>query len=117
MYLSKDASRNTRFFDMHGFVLLPSFATRKETQEMKEKMQNLIETEWCPSTEKTTIFRTDEKQVESQGSSDYFLSSSNKVHYFLEKDAVNKNGSIKVSKSMALNKVGHGLHYLPPFLN
>jgi len=58
------------------------------------------------------VFRTDEKQEGAQGSSDYFLDSSNRTHFFMEADAEAEGGGIKegLSKEESLNKVGHGIH-------
>ena len=50
-------------------------------------------------------------QTSAQGSSDYFLDSADRVHFFAEKGALAKDGGVKTSeKLLALNKAGHGLH-------
>jgi phytanoyl-CoA hydroxylase len=107
-----------RFFDKHGFVLVESFSSPDEVQSMKSHMQHLVNSQWNPS-ESTHVFRTDDKQIEAQGRSDYFLDSANKTHFFAEKDAM-KNGELKSkyksNKIAALNKAGHGMHTTPgPF--
>ena len=57
------------------------------------------------------MFRTDSEQTSAQGSSDYFLDSADRVHFFAEKDALNDDGTVKtLEKLLALNKAGHGLH-------
>ena len=70
---------------------------------------------------KITVFRTDDKQIDTQGSDDYFLESANKVHFFAESKAI-QTSSTKLkpeflqNKMKALNKAGHGLHMMPgPF--
>jgi phytanoyl-CoA hydroxylase len=108
-----------RFFDKHGFILVPSFASPQEIQSMKSHIQELVDKEWNPQTS-THVFRTDEKQIEAQGKSDYFLDSANKTHFFAEKDAMDDNGGLKEAyrenKISALNKAGHGMHTTPgPF--
>ena len=40
---------------------------------------------------------------------DYFLNSGDKIRYFLEVDAVDKEGKLTRDKSKAVNKIGHGL--------
>merc|ERR1719220_2653253 len=66
---------------------------------------------WDPTQTLAPVFRTDNDN-KSQGSSDYFLDSSDRIHFFLEKDAAQENGNLKpeLEKLRALNKVGHGLH-------
>ena len=56
-------------------------------------------------------------QSEVQGKSDYFLSSSNDIHFFLESSAVDEStNGIKegCDKLLLLNKVEHGLHLVDP---
>mmetsp|Transcript_47114 Transcript_47114/g.98790 ORF Transcript_47114/g.98790 Transcript_47114/m.98790 type:complete len:405 (-) Transcript_47114:294-1508(-) len=108
-----------RFFDKHGFILLPNFATSSEVESMKSSMEELVNTQW-KSTNKTQVFRTDSKQCEAQGKSDYFLDSASKCHFFAEVAAMDGDGELKEEyrqrKVTALNKAGHGLHTVPgPF--
>lgn len=62
------------------------------------------------------VFRTDAKQVEAQGKDDYFMSSADKIRFFLEEGALDATGSLcaGLSKHEALNKAGHALHELHP---
>ncbi|KAL7479239.1 hypothetical protein ACHAW6_004979 [Cyclotella cf. meneghiniana] len=108
-----------RFFDAHGFILVPSFSSPAEIQSMKSHMHDMVQNEWNPA-QSTHVFRTDEKQLEAQGKSDYFLDSASKTHFFAEKDAMDDNGELKeayrTEKISALNKAGHGMHTSPgPF--
>ncbi|KAI0000440.1 phytanoyl-CoA dioxygenase [Russula vinacea] len=45
---------------------------------------------------------------------DYFLTSGDKIRYFLEQDAINGQGNLTREKHRAVNKIGHGLHELDP---
>ena len=117
-------TKRCRFFDKHGFIFLPNFATHGEVQSMKSSMEQLVNDEWKTGADKhsTQVFRTDQKQVEAQGRSDYFLDSASKIHYFAEKDALDddENGKLKqeyiTNKIAALNKAGHAMHIMPgPF--
>ncbi|XP_054706238.1 phytanoyl-CoA dioxygenase domain-containing protein 1-like isoform X2 [Uloborus diversus] len=45
---------------------------------------------------------------------DYFINSGDKISFFFEKDAVDKEGNLVVDKSKALNKIGHALHWWNP---
>lgn len=42
------------------------------------------------------------------------MDSSDKVSYFFEASAVGENGKLLVDSKIALNKVGHALHWLNP---
>ena len=120
-----------QYFDRNGFLYLPSFASiSDEVIPMKDYMKFLVNERWHPlmNNEKDdnnkvmkdgslTVFRTDKEQEKKQGSSDYFLDSSNRIHFFAEKDAVDsENGSVILKekywkdKMAALNKSGHALH-------
>lgn len=39
---------------------------------------------------------------------DYFLTSGDKIRYFLEEDALDKDGKLIRDKTKAVNKIGHG---------
>ena len=137
-------SKQCQYFDKHGFLLVKSFCDQDEIQVMKDEMHHLVTEQWNPNPNqnddrdygdgdgdgdsngsgnnknKITIFRTDEDQIDNQGSDDYFLTSANKVHFFAEHKAMDENGQLqpqyynhRQNKILALNKVGHGLHLLP----
>lgn len=110
-------SDNCQFFDEYGFLHVKNFASSKEILDMKHQMQTLVDTQWDPNGEGLTVFRTDEKQIEEQGSTDYFLESANKVHFFAESGAMTQEGKLKQEflndKITALNKAGHGMHVQP----
>ena len=40
---------------------------------------------------------------------DYFLNSGDKIRYFLEEGAVDKDGHLTKEKTKAINKIGHGV--------
>ena len=48
---------------------------------------------------------------------EYFLTSGDKIRYFLEEDAVDDHGKLTREKVKAVNKIGHGEFYIsPPFV-
>mmetsp|Transcript_59215 Transcript_59215/g.105216 ORF Transcript_59215/g.105216 Transcript_59215/m.105216 type:complete len:338 (+) Transcript_59215:51-1064(+) len=101
-----------QLFERDGFLHIKGFASKEECARLKNRMKELIDA-WDPSAEQPTVFVTDTKQqLKHQGSSDYFLDSADRIHFFFEKGATNEDGSLKkdVAKHRALNKVGHGLH-------
>lgn len=114
---------------------------------MKQHMQHLVDTQWDPHHEndnsnnnsssssntdnnnnnnktqskKLSVFRTDEKQIQEQGSDDYFLTSAHNIHFFAESRAMTPQGDKLLdcyyqkneNKILALNKAGHGIHLQP----
>jgi len=118
-------TRRCQYFDTHGFAVVQSFADSSEVIAMKDQMQALVDEEWDPNNTKPTVFRTDEKQIDEQGSDDYFLESANQVHYFAEAQAMTTATATAASdkqllkdefaqnKILALNKAGHGMHVRP----
>ncbi|CAK9117731.1 unnamed protein product [Durusdinium trenchii] len=103
-------------FEEQGFLLLKGFVSKDECEKMKTRMKDLVEA-WDPQSEAPAPFTTDsQQQVQMQGKSDYFLDSADRIHFFIEKTAADKDGKLKDTqkKFQSLNKVGHGLHVLDP---
>ena len=61
-----------------------------------------------------TVFSTDDQ---SHARSDYFLTSGDKIRYFLEDGALDESGELISDKRRALNKVGHAMHDLDPAIS
>eukprot|EP00434_Breviolum_minutum_P010261 symbB.v1.2.009055.t1/scaffold569.1/size186053/24 len=103
-------------FQEKGFLHLKGFISMDECEIMKKRMKELVDG-WDPEHETPAAFTTDSKQqTEMQGKSDYFLDSADRIHFFIEKSAADKDGKLKAgqTKFESLNKVGHGLHVLDP---
>ena len=101
-------------FDRDGFLVVENFATAAECDAMRAQMAKLV-AEWDGLSR--TVFRTDGEQEAAQGSSDYFLDSADRCHFFLEPDAVDPDtGGIRAGlpRLEAMNKAGHGLHSADP---
>lgn len=102
-----------QFLDTHGFLVVPGFCGSAECLALKEQMKQLADQYWNPE-ENVDTFGTDAKSNTQRG--DYFLDSSNRVHYFAEPTAL-QEGKLKAelegNKLAALNKAGHGMHTIP----
>ena len=112
-------SHTCQFFDATGFYLSKAFASLDECAAMKQQMEDLVRDDWNPDQQALDSFGTDTESNTARG--DYFLESSDKIHYFTEPTALDKNGTSLLpeyqvdsnSKMKALNKVGHALHLTP----
>lgn len=92
------------YFDRWGFLHVKNFVSATECDDMIAAMGRHIDA-WDPERELQT-FRTDEKQEEAQGSSDHFLDSADRIHFFTEPGAVDEEtGKLLVGKTESLNKV------------
>jgi len=98
-------------FYRDGFLHLESFATREQCSALQQRMHQLIAS-WDPSKTMAPVFTTAEDQSNAQGSSDYFLDSADRIHFFLEEGVVGEDGKLKagLDKAKSVNKVGHGMH-------
>jgi phytanoyl-CoA hydroxylase len=61
--------------------------------------------------EVASIFSTREQ---NRLTDDYFLESGDKIRFFFEEDAFDRDGKLKQSKERSINKIGHALHDLDP---
>lgn len=101
-------------FDTHGFLRVRNFAPQDECKAMLDRMHDLVDG-WDPVGELVGFNTRAKEQLSEQGSSDYFLDSADRIHFFAELGAIDETtgGLVEgLSKQRALNKVGHGLHLL-----
>ncbi|KDR07687.1 phytanoyl-CoA dioxygenase domain-containing protein 1 isoform X2 [Zootermopsis nevadensis] len=96
-------------FLQDGCLVLDDFLTDKEVEELRKAADELIQD--IPTESHKSVFSTTEAQ---QRKDKYFLDSSDKVSYFFEGGAVDENGELLVEPKIALNKMGHALHWLNP---
>ncbi|KAJ7594575.1 phytanoyl-CoA dioxygenase [Mycena floridula] len=97
-------------FHRDGYLVIPSFLDSSETASLLERSKQLLD-EFVIEDHPMTKFTTGE---DNHVGDDYFLNSGDKIRYFLEEDAVDKQGNLTRSKQSAVNKIGHGLHELDP---
>lgn len=104
-----DTIRNQ--LEQNGYVVLEDFLRPAECDELLEAGKELAKN--LPDKEERTVFTSVDAEAK-QLKEEYFINSNDKISYFFEEDALDKNGDIKIDPSICLNKIGHALHYLHP---
>ncbi|KAL1408540.1 hypothetical protein Q8F55_005352 [Vanrija albida] len=94
-----------------GYLVLPSFFDAAETGEMLARAHTLLD-EFDVTGHPMTVFSTGSDEAKHVGD-EYFLSSGDKIRYFLEPGSV-VDGALTVPPARAVNKIGHALGVLDP---
>jgi len=97
-------------FDRNGYLCIRGFLTHEETDGLLQRAKQLLDDFDINSHPKTKFTTGDDNHV----GDDYFLSSGDKIRFFLEEDALDGQGRLTREKQKAVNKIGHGLHELDP---
>ncbi|KAH9978843.1 phytanoyl-CoA dioxygenase [Lactifluus volemus] len=93
-----------------SYLVIPKFLAPNETEELLVRSKELLD-EFSLQDHPLTKFTTGDNDHIGD---DYFLTSGDKIRYFLEKDAIDDSGHLTRDKQRAVNKIGHALHQLDP---
>ncbi|MEW5318216.1 MAG: hypothetical protein WDW38_009456 [Sanguina aurantia] len=100
--------RQVEQFEKDGYLVLPNFASAEEIAALRSRIAELVDA-FDPKS--ISVFSTtNQKKTSDQ----YFLDSTSSVGFFFEERAFAEDGSLKQSKELSLNKIGHALHDVDP---
>ncbi|XP_077003038.1 phytanoyl-CoA dioxygenase domain-containing protein 1 isoform X4 [Tamandua tetradactyla] len=101
-------------FQEDGFLVLEGFLSAEECVAMRERIGEIVAQMDVPLHCRTEFSTQKEEQLRAQGSTDYFLSSGDKIRFFFEKGVFDKEGNFLVPPEKSINKIGHALHAHDP---
>lgn len=96
-------------FQTNGLAIFPEALSPAHLASFRDAVDRLVD-DFDPAGVRT-VFSTDDQ---SHARSDYFLTSGDKVRYFLEDGALDSEGELTLGKRQALNKIGHAMHDVDP---
>lgn len=105
MFLNVEQRRQ---FEDDGFLVVPDFKPRAETQALRRRAEAIVE---AFDPEVVSIFSARDESVKSDA---YFLTSGDKVRCFFEEEAFDADGALRQPKALSINKIGHAMHDLDP---
>jgi phytanoyl-CoA hydroxylase len=95
--------------DTDGFAVIENFKSADEIADLRARAAEIVEA-FDPSVASGVFSTRDEKER----SDEYFLGSGTTVRCFFEEEAFAENGTLKQSKALSINKIGHAMHDLDP---
>ena len=92
-----------------GVLILQDFVSQDACSALRQRMQEMVD-EFDPGSVRTVFSTTSD----SHQADDYFITSGDKIRFFLEDGAFDADGNLRQAKVDSLNKVGHAMHDLDP---
>ncbi len=96
-----------KIWNKNGYLVFENFYTNNECDVLINKSKKLIEN-FDPNTVKSIFDTKKQEKVDDK----YFLESGDKIRFFFEDKAFDKDGNLIKDKELSINKIGHALHDL-----
>ncbi len=96
-------------YQRDGFLILPGFKSADEIAALRQRAQHIVAA-FEPG-EQGGVFSTHDQARTADAQ---FLASGERIHCFLEEEALDEQGRLTRPKAQAVNKIGHALHDLDP---
>lgn len=90
-------------FEENGFAVIDGFLTADEIAEVYAAGRSLYKN--APAKDRKLFMTSRSGEHSAIYRDNYFIESSNKIHYFFENDALGEDGELIVDPAIALNKV------------
>jgi len=94
----------------NGFLAIPGFVSPAACERLRSHAVSLLESANPDLGGALTVFSTTDQ---SHGQDEWFLTSGDKIRWFLEQGAV-VDGALDRPLALAVNKLGHAMHDLDP---
>ena len=113
-------------YERDGYLIVPDFFSLDTARSLKAAA-DVLQRSLDLSTHPRTIFRTADTnssttrftqlslaEEAAEASGKYFLDSADRVSFFFEEGAFDKEGQLQVDQAASINKIGHALHVQDP---
>jgi len=100
-----------KFYEENGYLVIPEFISSEQADELRKRAHELVEEFFKQELKRVSIFTTNQQERKSD---EYFISSGDKIRFFFEEEAFDKNGNLICPKEKSINKIGHALFELDP---
>ena len=114
-------------FHTNGYLIIPNALSKSTLQTLLAETDTRLRT-FSLADHPMTKFTTGDSSTTTNNNNNknpsfktsghigdtYFLTSSNKIRYFFEEDAISPSGTLKKPQHLSVNKIGHCLHELSP---